>query len=117
MTAVVDHFPNPLRRLGIVPGNMSSHGGLGQYSAAIMDAVTFGGLPAGIGSIAILSEGGKIRINGDAQWPIVSLSPPWHPRRYLPTLRALIGANAVARVGRQLRESQAAFVAQKNSKI
>ena len=90
--------------LGLVPANTGPHGGLAQYSAATMEALTSGGLPPGIGSITILCEGSLTPQNGVVPpWPTVSLFPPRHPRRFLPTLRALLGVQAVAWVGRRLR--------------
>ena len=83
MKPLADHGFAPLLHLGIVPANTGRSGGLGQYSAAIMEALTSGGLPAGIGSITILREGSRIPENGAVPlWPTVSLFPPRHPRRF-----------------------------------
>jgi glycosyltransferase involved in cell wall biosynthesis len=111
MKPLTDHGFAPLLHLGIVPANTGFHGGVAQYSAAIMEALTSGGLPPGIGSITILREGSRIPGNGaDPQWPTISLLPPGHPRRFLPALRALLGVQAVSWVGRQLRRSHAGSI-------
>jgi hypothetical protein len=104
MKPLADHGFAPLLHLGIVPANTGSHGGVAQYSATIMEALTSGGLPAGIGSITILHEDSPIPGNGAVpQWPTVSLFPPRHPRQFLPAVRALLGVQAVSWVGHQLR--------------
>lgn len=104
MKPLADHGFAPLLHLGIVPANTGPHGGLAQYSAAVMEALMTGGYPAGVGSITILREGGRLpETEASPPWPILPLFPPQHPRRFLPALRALIGVKAVAWVGRQLR--------------
>jgi glycosyltransferase involved in cell wall biosynthesis len=111
VNALPDPGLQPLLCLGIVPANAGSHGGVAQYSAAIMEALTSGELPGGIGSIKILRDGrGNSQNGADQEWPTISLFPPWHPRRYLPALRALLGLRTVSCVGRGLRQSHAGSI-------
>ena len=102
---------SPKLRLGVVPASTRSHGGEAQYSAAIMEALLCRGLPAGIESITVLTEGTSSPENGTFPgWQTVSLFPPQHPRRLLPVLRNVFGVRAVSWVGRQLRRSPAGSI-------
>lgn len=94
-------------RLGVVAADPRSFGGSAQYSAAAIDALSSGGLPAGIEQMILLRSEVHTGRGGDGQWHTCALFPPGNPRRYLPGLRRLLGERSVAWFGRALKRSVA----------
>jgi glycosyltransferase involved in cell wall biosynthesis len=99
-------------RVALVPEYAGSHGGVAQYSAAIFHALE-AGLPAGVESIMTLRDGAMPR-EERAGWPVLPLYPPSHPRRFLPLVKTLLGASAVAWAGRRLRAHRATSMELRN---